>query len=197
MAPDPDGAHELTTAPRTSGLLDTAGRVGRLAWVERRLFECLGRWSGDVADPSLAVHLGVHSRRHGWHSELLVERLPELRELESGRLVDAGDDVRRFVDAVCEPGDGAAGLELLVGVYRVLLPAMLVSYRSVAAGARSVSDAALLRSLGFIEADQLQEWVSGIQLLDALLTDRAALERAAHHQQRLERLRLECAPPTP
>jgi hypothetical protein len=176
------------------GLLSTAARVGHHVWIERRLFEWLGSWTSVPAPSRFVVFAGESSARHGWHAEILFGRLPELREVDAEQLVTPPDDrTRAAVDALFETPDEERLLEALVGHTRVLLPSLVTSYRSLLAGASEVSDAALRRWLGFVLADDLEEWADATELLLPMLAGDGAADRAWRRQQELETLTLGCS----
>jgi hypothetical protein len=175
------------------GLLDTAARIGRHVWVERRLFEWLGSWTSLQAPPRFVVFAAESSARHGWHAEVLFDRLPELREVEAEQLVAPIDDrTRTAVDALCGPQEPEQVLEALVGHVRVLLPALITSYRALLTGTSQVADASLRRWLGFVLADDHEEWATATELLLPMLLEGSAFERAWRQQRKLEELTLGC-----
>jgi hypothetical protein len=172
-----------------SGLLDTARRIGHHLWVERQLFEWLGAWSRMELDPEVTAFLGEMSARHGWHAELLFARLPELREVDAERLVVPGSDgAKEVLAAVCLEPDPSQVVEALAGYQRVLLPVLLGSYRELVAGASPVADASLVRWLGFVVGDDVDEWLRGDALVRSLLGDADGVRRAAERQRELEHL---------
>ena len=68
---------------------ESARRLGHYRWASIRLFEVLGSWVASVPEPDVKVFLAAASRRHGWHADLLRERLPEVRELNIGHAIVA------------------------------------------------------------------------------------------------------------
>lgn len=171
-----------------SGLIDTARRIGHHVWIERQLFAWLGAWAGGSGaapiDPAATVFLGEQAGRHGRHAEVLFARLPQLRELEPEGLVVARDEATAaFVRALVAPGDPDRLLEALVDHYRVLLPALVASYRALLADASPVADASLIRSLGMLLDDDVDELGRGENLLSRLLTDPDELHRASDRQR--------------
>lgn len=182
----PQPSDELGT-----GLLATARRVGHLAWFERRCFEWLGAWSTVPVDPPVTLLLGEAAARHGWHAEVLVARLPELREVDRGSLVVPPDGAAEaFLRAVTVDPDPGSVLDALVGQYRVLLPTLIGAYRRVLEGASPVADGSLARWVRMILDDDLDEWCRGDDLLRGLLRDEASVARAAERQRELESLLL-------
>lgn len=176
----------------TDGLLTMARRVGNHVWVERRLFEWLGSWTGVVLPvPEVTVFLGEQASRHGSHAELLSARLPRLREVDAEELVAPVDDEgRRFMESVMVEPDPDHLIEALTGQYRVLLPVLLGSYHSLLESASPHADGSLARWLRIIVWEDLDEWRRGEALLRSLVTDPAAVDRAADRQRELERLLL-------
>jgi len=176
-----------------SGLLDTARQIGHHLWVERELFGWLGRWSQVEVDPEVTTFLGEMSARHGWHAELLLARLPELREVEAESLVVPGSDAStRVLQAVCIDPDADRLVEALAGYQRVLLPVLLGSYRRLVQGANPASDAPLVRWLGFVVGDDVDEWLRGDALVRSLLSDAEDVRRATERQRELESLLQGC-----
>lgn len=170
------------SAPFT-GLHDRSRRVGEWVWLERRTFEVMGRWAGS-SDPAAGVLFGEMSRRHGWHSEVLFERLPELASVDADALVRAPGPA---TEALFGALDAAAStLERLVGSYRVLVPTLLGEYRSTAATLSPVAEASLARWLDIVVRDDVEEWCRGDAELRAALVDEAAVRAAGAHQVELE-----------
>lgn len=169
------------------GLVATARRIGHHAWVERQLFGWLGRWSGTPAAPEVTVYFGQRAAIHGWHAELLFERLPQLREIDAESLVTPRDDtVRRLVDAACSPPQPDGAVEALAGHVRVLLPMLLSSYRHLRAVVSEVADPSTVRWLGMVLADDLDEWQQGDEMLRGLLHSPSEVEAAIARQRELE-----------
>ena len=90
------------------------------AALERRLFEVLGAWAPEAAEPEAKVLFRVHSFQHARHAELL----------EAGGW-DRGDGALSPIAALVEevaagPADTVARLS---GIYRNVLPALIDLYR--------------------------------------------------------------------
>lgn len=167
------------------GLLATAAAVGHYVWTERRLFEALGAWSVAETDPAIKVGFDAQSHRHAWHAELLIDRLPELRELDVAALVVAPDtEFAAFMDEVAA-ADSLT--DRLVSVHRITVPHLLVAYRRELASLADVAEASLRRSLGFIIADLTEQVASGETLLGSTVVDEGSEERVLQSQQRVER----------
>ena len=159
------------------GLFDveeSARRVGNYTWAEMRLFEALGGWVATVPELDVKMRLGTHCYKHAWHAELWHKRLPELREMNPDRLtVPANDDMVAFVDALTEPEAPELTIEKLVGVYRVLLPALHRGLHVPPERARvQITDAPTIRSLKFILGDEYDDWREGEMIIQSLIDHR-------------------------
>lgn len=181
------------TTARWHGLIPMSQRIGHHVWVERALFSWLGQWSAAGVEAPVAVHLGECAARHAWHADVLYQRLPELRELDAESLVVAPDAAAEsFLAAALTPPEPERTVEALAGYVRVLLPVLLSSYRSLRADASAVSDASVLRWVGFVLRDDAEEWIRGEELLRTLLDESPQVDRALLRQGELEHRLLGC-----
>lgn len=185
-SPEP-GSPTLGGRDAGEGLVATARRIGHHAWVERQLFEWLGRWSGTPTTPEVTVFFGQRAAIHGWHSEVLFERLPQLREIGAESLVAPRDDtVRRLVETLCSEPQPDGAVAALAGHVRVMLPLLLSSYRDLRSKASVVSDPSTVRWIGMVLADDLDEWQQADSLLRRLLRGPADIDEAIARQRELE-----------
>lgn len=174
----PDGA--------VPDLFQRAERVGVWCWCERRLFELLGSWSGTTPEPDVAVFFGEMSRRHGWHAELLFDRLPELSALDAASLVvSPGAATSALFDGL-DGVDGPSAAARLAGVHRVVLPLLITQYRSAIASASPVAEPSLARWLDIVVRDDLDEWSRARALLARCLVDESSVRAAVGHQLDIE-----------
>ena len=175
----------------STDLHERAARLGHCTWVERRCFEILGAWSTDTTPATVAVHFGTMSRRHGWHAELLRDRLPELASVDAESLVRApGSGTERLLDGLAGCGADGDGLARCVGTYQVVLPLLVGAYRELQSQLSSVAEPSLVRWLRIVIDDDLQEWADGELLLRSLLVDDAAVGAASEVQHQMELLAL-------
>lgn len=164
-----------------------AAVLGTWCWLERRLFELLGRWATVEADPTVAVFLADMSARHAWHARVWFDRLPVLADLDPEALVvPAGPGTEALVGGLSAHGDAEATVERLAAVHRCVLPALVVRYREVLAGASPVAEGALHRWGALVVADDLDEWVRGEELLRAATAEQEPLRRALSTQAATE-----------
>lgn len=169
-------------------LHDRATRIGQWTWFEQRWFEQLGRWAGTSGHPAVDVLFAEMSRRHGWHAQVLAERLPELASVDASSLVQpAGPGVLAVLDALGSLDAEPPAVARMVAAYRVVLPAQLADYRRTLGGVSPVAEPSLVRWLGLIVRDDLEEWARANDLLSELV-DPGSVDTAARVQAGLERL---------
>lgn len=166
---------------------ESARRLGNYRWVSMRLFELLGSWVVDVPQPALKVQLAAASRHHGWHAELLGERLPAVRDLHPDRQTAPPNDefAGLVADLVRLDRDDTVGR--LVAVYRVVVPHLIAVGTWHLERCTPVADAAVSRTLRFVLADQIDDWRAAEGALHVLCDDDAALLRAGDIRLSFER----------
>ncbi len=171
-----------------------AALAGGHCWIERRLFELLGRWSALTDHPAATLALDRHAQHAAWRAEQWWDRLPVLAQLDRNSLVDPGRSWRALlVDPASEAspaGDGASvegGIGRLAVAYRVLLPRLVVAYDRHARLATPVADGPVIRTLGHVRPDAMADWAEGEAVLQDLLTtgEGAAAAAAAAGAERL------------
>ena len=130
----------------------TGRRIGGHAWVEMRLFETLGRWSGVVDEPRARVLLAAASRHHAWHAELWMGLLPGLPHLPAADLVAPGDGAAAMVAAL-EDLDDAPTDQRVAALVQVAFPQVIDRYAAHLEVAVPVADAPTERALHLALAD--------------------------------------------
>ena len=131
---------------------ETALDVGRLCAVSRHLHGILGRAALQSERPPLTVAFDEWSLEHGWHGDVLFERLPLRADFSRERVIVLDELAPSF--AVLE--DFAAGghdLELLGAYGDALLPLLVSSFGSVATQTSDSAERALRRSIRLITSD--------------------------------------------
>ena len=175
--------------PGAFSVEDSARRIGHYKWIEMRLFEALGGWVATVPELDVKLRLGTHCYHHAWHAELWHKRLPELREMNPDRLtVPPNDELVQFVAALTEPEAPEHTIEKLVGVYRVLIPALVAAYTYHRNNTSTITDAPTIRSLRFALQDELDDWRDGEMMLQSLILTPDDVQRAVDHQAKLQKL---------
>ncbi|MDA8147370.1 MAG: hypothetical protein M0Z93_01150 [Actinomycetota bacterium] len=207
--PGADGADGADPGVAHLSLAEAAAVVGGYVWIERQLAAAVGAWATRLALPAVQVHLAAQSGRHGWHAELWAERLPRLDGLNVealcrppspavGEVIGALDPLRRErvreperggpsrTDEPPEGGTGPGALPFLAGLYRVVLPRLVVSYQAHLRAASPVSDGPVIRALRLVVADELEDWHDGELLVQRLVRRPHDVDAAAGFQKQLE-----------
>jgi hypothetical protein len=146
-------------------LEDSGRRFGHHAWAERRLFELLGAWSGDTHDAVARPVLAANAAHHAWRATVLAERLPRARGIVvDGWIAPPDDDVAEAFAALDRPGPDETTARL-VGVYRVVVPALVEEYRSHLDLMTELADGPAIRWLRLVLRDELDDQRAGLALL--------------------------------
>jgi hypothetical protein len=178
---------DVRTAPRTLSPEESARRVRTFASVEERAAQLLEAFAASIDSDHGQATLRRHAKHHAYHAELLRGRVADA----SGSAGDAVEDaaVGSFLDAL--QSDDA--IDVLTGVYRVLLPRAISAYTY------------FVRALGSDAADADQRWYDlilkdlfdgirdGELLLQSLLIEggETAVQRSADRRIQLENLMLQ------
>lgn len=178
---------DVRTAPRILSPEESARRVRTFAAVEERAAQLLEGFASSIDSEHGQATLRRHAKHHAYHAELLRSRVADA----SGSAGDAIEDaaVAAFVDAL----DGTDPIDVLTGIYRVLLPRAVSAYTY------------FVRALGSDAADADQRWYDlilkdlfdgvrdGELLLQSLLLEggEAAVQRSADRRVQLENLMLQ------
>lgn len=169
---------------------ESGRRIGHHVWIEVRLFETLGRWSGTVSDPRARALFARQSLHHAWRAELWHDVLPALPHIPTAALVvpdEADAEVIGALEALDEPpaghpgdadpgGDGAATAgrpggddptARLAAVYDDALPHLVGSYTDHLALTTPITDGPTIRVLRLVMADLADDQAAGRALLTA------------------------------
>ncbi|HXW39480.1 MAG TPA: hypothetical protein VEJ44_07280 [Acidimicrobiales bacterium] len=158
----------MSEAPGPAGLdlHQAAGLLGAYCAVERRLFEVTGSMATDASlPPEHQLFLDAMSKQHAWHAELWADRLPVTPAIDAAALVVLPPAVGEVLGAVSERRQP----EGLVGLFRVVLPRLVVSYSRHASVVSPVADAPTARALRLVVRDEVEELVGGESLVERLL----------------------------
>lgn len=169
-------------------LLARAERIGQLVWVERQLFERYGAWAGATGLDPVDVAYGELSRRHGWHAQVLFERLPELSVLDPESLVAApGPATSALFEHLASLDDASAEQRWWV-THRVVLPLVVTVLRAERTSVDPTAEPALDRWLRIVLADDVEELLGGDAMARRLVpadADPRELLEAQLHAERL------------
>ncbi len=203
------GSPAAPSAPLPFPLGVTAALVGEYRWIEHALYALLGRWVRDAPLAAVKVHLDAQSMRHAWHAELWADRLPVLSRNNNDRLTVPspptaalfrmlGASIPRTVAIVGDaslaaPGDPSetapelpGTLPRLAGLYRVVLPRLVVSYERHLAATALPTDGPIVRALRLVLNDEIEDWRAGEQLIERLVTRPHDVAAVVDYQLRLE-----------
>lgn len=205
MVAEPSGDAGTPPPAATAAWGPTAGRltlaqsaelVGRYRWIERRLFELTGSWAPAAPIPAVAVHLDAVSLQHAWHADLWAERLPVLDGVDREALTRPTPGAAAVFDDLGAGEDEGPGswVDRLAGLYRVVVPRLLVGYERHLARATSPADPPTTRALRLVIRDEVEAWQAGEALLEDLVIAPDLVLRAASTQGRLESLLLGAEP---
>ncbi len=179
-------------------LSDAARILGGYRWMEQRVFELTGAWAADAADPRVQLHLDEVSIQHAWHAELFADRLPVLDGVDPDALsVPDGPVAGPLLGALGHLGDSAADADpltdvrRLAGLYRVVLPRLLVTYDRHLGAAVPATDGPVIRVLRLVLRDESESWLAGESQLQALVVTPEAVAAAGQVQTELEALCIE------
>lgn len=177
---------ERPMAPSLFTLEETARRLGHYTWAEMRTFEVVGGWTSSIDEPGIKARLAIHANQHAWHAELWDRRFPELRDMDPGDFVKpVNGSLVAFFDALAASEVTA---DRVVGLGRVLLPHLVATYTFHRNRASEISDGPVIRSLGFVLADDKDQLADTALMLGTLLDTHDDIERGAKHQVQLESL---------
>ena len=169
--------------PAPEGLEATATWAGGQAWVARRLFEVVGGWSTDEAEPPARLWFAELSRHLAWHGELFVGLLPTSVEHRPEAFVAAPDAGWPVV--LDELAATTGSVERLAGLVRVVLAHLVVRHAAVADATTDAAGGPVRRVLTLVGRDERDAWGEGEAMLQRLLHQRGPdAVRAATDQQR-------------
>jgi hypothetical protein len=177
--------------PSALSLDQAATLIGGHRWVEHHLFELSGRWSALAPWNEVQLHLFEKSLQHGWHAELFAARLPVLAHIDPLDLSVAPPAASRVwarLEELDEP------LQVLAGLYRVVLPRTLAHYEHHRSATTVATDGPTMRALDLVIRDEMSEWREGESLLQSVLSDEKQVCAAAELVAELEGLIVESAP---
>jgi hypothetical protein len=142
------------------------------ACAEHRLYEVVGGWATSAVAPAAKIYFDACSQHHAWRQRLWDERRPGL----PAQLVPSYERTATAVDALATlEGD----VERLSAYCRVVLPRIVVGYRTWEGRCSVSSDRPVARALAFALADVMADWERGSGLLAGYLVGDGADEVSA------------------
>lgn len=185
---EPAGDERAGSAAAGLTLQQAAARHGAYCWVEHRLFELTGAWSaGPGLSAAFRVHLFEASLKHASHAGDWYERLPVLATVDRDELARPfgpvlGPLMAQLAEGAPAPDAGSsdpqagpdAGLRFVAGLYRVVLPRLLGSYRIHVTRLTPVADEPGRRTLAAVVRAEDEELAAGSALLETIGADEGA-----------------------
>jgi hypothetical protein len=162
---------------------ETVGLIRRYNYVERRLQEIGAAFMNPTPEWEVKTALSLHMWLDAEHCQALRERVAELRR--PPLYLDTVPDARlaRLMDEALRARDT---LELLTGIYRVIRPALLHTYRTHLEAANPIFDHPTCRLLRFAVAEEQQMIAWGEQALAALTQDDTTRQRCQDWEQHVQ-----------
>ena len=168
---------------------ESARRLGHARWWSQRLFQVIGAWVPSVPEPDLKLRLATSARHHAWHADLFGERLPEVGHVDAeSQTVAPSDAVAALFDELANWRDPERSPERLTVLARVVLPQAASVVREHLDRCTPVADAAVARTLRFVAADLVDDWLAGEATLqqwtrDSTMARRVESARTAFEQR--------------
>ena len=165
-------------------IVDTARRLARDVYVERRLFEILGAWSSEASDDEAVRLFAVQSRHHGEQAEWFAELQPVLHDVDDALLAPPAALVE-YLGAVA----AATGDELrLVGLVEVVLPELLADHEAALASTNESADGPVVRVRRRVLLGAQEDWRAATQVLQGGHWPGGDAEGSAAHRSVLQTL---------
>jgi len=156
-------------------------------YVVERTMRALGGWIALTPELSAKLLLGRHVWDLAQQCDAFGQRLPELRA--HAHVSEAANPaVAAFMDALEEAEGPDQTVERLVGVYGVLKPHLLATYRDHLSRANPVYEPPTRRILARCIEDEQRHIAAGDTILRHLAGTPAATERASERRSRLDAL---------
>ena len=166
---------------------DSARLLRNYRYVVERTLRAVGGWIALTPEISAKLVMGRHVWDLAQHCDAFGRRLPELRA-HAQISEPANPGVVRFMDRLEEPEGRDQTVERLVGVYSVLKPHLLATYRDHLARANSVYEPPTRRILARCIADEERHIAEGRTIIEHLATDASVRARVVSRQRGLEEL---------
>jgi hypothetical protein len=166
---------------------DSARLIRHYRYAVERMMRICGGWIALTPEISAKLLLGRHVWDSAQHADLLGKRLPELRAAAHVS-EPANAAFAAFMAAVEAPEQPGETVERLVGIYRILKPHLLLSYRDHLRSMNEVYEPPTHRILDRMIDDERRHIRAGATILRHLITGPALERRARTWQERLEGL---------
>jgi hypothetical protein len=168
----------------------SARRIRHYRYAEERMMRALAGWIALTPELPVKLLFGRHVWDCAQHADLWGRRLPELRA-PAQQSEPPNDRFVAFMDRLDTREAPGESLERVVGVYRVLKPHLLATYRAHLATANQVYEPPTRRILERCIAEERRHVAAGAVVLARLLADESRRRRATAWEESLCRVLLE------
>ncbi len=159
------------------------GLLGRYRYAEVQFMELMGSWAYTMVDPEIKIGFGRHMFQDSVHADLIGRRIPELKgRSQHFHSIPPSDEFVRILEKIWKEQDE---ILRMVGLYRVLKPALVSVYRQHLDHLELPADEPtehILRLIADEEQDHI-EWAE--KVLHRLLADTGKIREADVWQQGL------------
>jgi len=177
-----------------------AAQSGRHAWHAELWTERLPRLDGvDIEalcrppSPAVSEAIGAldpsrreHDRDPGRGGPHRADQLPEGGTEDGGPEGGTESGLEDGTESGLEDGTALGALPFLAGLYRVVLPRLVISYQAHLRVASPVSDGPVIRALRLVVADDLEDWHDGELLVQGLVRRPHDVDAISGFQSALE-----------
>lgn len=167
------------------GVAENAGRLHRLAYLERRCLLVMAAHLPTVPEWEIKLLLGRHLYEDAEHHQSLRTRIAELRRSESSVDRCPDPDLARLMDALLQADTSIA---LLGGLYGVIKPALAAAFAQHLEAINPLVDYPTGRVLRQLLAEEQAQITLGQRYLDALMTDDEDRTARSNWEQHLSAL---------
>lgn len=167
---------------------ENSQRLANYRYLETQLMEMIGGWSHTTPQLACKATFGYHVYDHAQASDMLGERLEQLRSGRNSQEA-ATDDFARLCEHVWLL---ESTIDRLVAVYRVLEPHLVSSYVYHADATDPMTDTPTVRLLRQLAAMDQSHIAWGQAMLESLTQSAAARRHASEVQADLEERLVSC-----
>lgn len=162
--------------------------LGKYRYAEIQAMELMGSWAYTMVHPEIKIAFGRHMYQDAVHADLIGKRIPELKgRSKQYQYIAPSDEYVKIVETVWK-ADGE--LRRMVGLYRVLKPAVIAALRKHLSNIELPADeptAYILRHIADEEEDHVA-WAETVIPQLGTPEERRDAERWAHElKDRLEK----------
>jgi uncharacterized ferritin-like protein (DUF455 family) len=112
--------------------------LGRYRFIEIQMMEIMGSWASTIVDPEIKIGFGRQMYQDAVHADLLGKRIPELKGRSAHfHVIPPSDQVVHLIESIWK---SVGDLKRMVGLYRVVKPALIEAYRAHIAMAEIPAD---------------------------------------------------------